>query len=112
MWTLDYEADIASDLSAFHRIDDPMQIDGPRYFSLALRLAAYAGVLAARVAKIHADEREAGNGAHSAAPGTSSAPTKVDNDVALAMLADGWAEHTTESEPVDDDPAHELEKAW
>lgn len=95
MWTLDYEADIASDLSAFHRIDDPMAIDGPRYFSLAPRLSAYSGVMAARVAKIQADEREAGSGAHSAAPGTPSAPAKVDDDIALAMLADGWAEHTT-----------------
>lgn len=99
MWTLDYEADIESDLSAFHRIDDPMQIDGPRYFILALRLAAYSGVLAARVAKIHADEREGASGARSAAVGRSTPerPSRVSDDAALAMLAlDGWAEHTAE----------------
>lgn len=100
MWTIDYEADIASDLSAFHRIDDPMQIDGPRYFSLAIRLAAYAGVLAARAEKIRQDEREAGSGAHSAARGTSTParPARVDDDVLLASLADGWVEHVTEGE--------------
>lgn len=100
MWTLDYEADIASDLSAFHRIDDPMQIDGPRYFMLALRLAAYSGVMAARVAKIHADEREGVSGARGAAVSRTTAerPARVADDVALAMLADGWAEHTTEGE--------------
>ena len=103
MWTIDYEADIASDLSAFHRIDDPMQIDGPRYFSLAIRLAAYAGVLAARVEKMRQDEREAGDGVHSAAVSRSTPErlARVDDDVALAMLADGWAEHVTEEREVE-----------
>lgn len=100
MWTTEHEADIASDLSAFHRIDDPMQIDGPRYFSLAIRLAAYSGVLAARAEKIRQDEREGGSGAHSAAQRTSTParPARVDDDVLLASLADGWVEHVTEGE--------------
>jgi hypothetical protein len=100
MWTADYEADIASDLSAFHRIDDPMTIDGPRYFSLALRLPAYSGVLAARAEKIRQDEREGGSGAHSAAPATSAAaPARVSDDMLIATLAgSGWAEHVTEEE--------------
>lgn len=99
MWTVDYEADIASDLSAFHRIDDPMTIDGPRYFSLAARLGAYAGVMQARVLALREEERKAGSGAHSAAPtaSRSEAPSRVSDDTALAMLAaDGWAEHITE----------------
>lgn len=101
MWTLDYEADIASDLSAFHRIDDPMTIDGPRYFSLAPRLSAYSGVMAARAEKIRQDEREGVSGAHSAAPTTSGSsaarPNRVSDDTALAMLsAEGWLEHVTE----------------
>lgn len=100
MWTIDYEADIASDLSAFHRVDDPMQIDGPRYFSLAIRLAAYSGVLAARAEKMRQDEREGGSGARSAAQRTSthSAPARVDDDVLIASLADGWVEHAIEGE--------------
>lgn len=98
MWTLDYEADIESDLSAFHRIDDPATMTGPRYFSLAPRLSAYSGVIAARAAKLHEEERESGRGAHSAAPtrSTPDRPARVTDDVALAMLADGWAEHVTE----------------
>ena len=103
MWTLDYEADIASDLSAFHRIDDPMTIDGPRYFSLAPRLSAYAGVMAARAEKMRQDEREGVSGAHSAAPAASASsaarPSRVSDDMALAMLeSDGWLEHVTEDE--------------
>ena len=100
MWTIDYEADIASDLSAFHRVDDPMQIDGPRYFSLAIRLAAYSGVLAARAEKMRQDEREGGSGARSNAQRTSTpaAPARVDDDVLIASLADGWVEHAIEGE--------------
>jgi hypothetical protein len=41
--------DIESDLSVFHRIDDPYSLDGPRYFRYAWRLAAYQGVMQARV---------------------------------------------------------------
>ena len=96
MWTIDYEADIASDLSAFHRIDDPMQIDGPRYFSLAIRLAAYSGVLAARAEKIRQDEREGVSGAQTYS--TPARPARVDDDVLLASLADGWVEHVTTGE--------------
>jgi len=100
MWTIDYEADIASDLSAFHRIDDPMTIDGPRYFSLAIRLAAYAGVLAARAEKIRQDEREGVSGAHGAAQhgSTPARPARVEDDVLIASLADGWVEHVIEEE--------------
>lgn len=97
MWTTEYEADIASDLSAFHRVDDPMALDGPLYFSLAIRLAAYSGVLAARAEKIRQDEREGVSGAHTAGRGTST-PAKVSDDAALAMLSDGWVEHTKEEE--------------
>lgn len=101
MWTLDYEADIASDLSAFHRVDDPMTIDGPRYFSLATRLSAYAGVMAARAEKLRQDEREGGSAPHSPAQTGASGnagPTRVSDDVAIASLADGWVEHVVESE--------------
>lgn len=99
MWTLDYEADIASDLSVFHRVDDPMTLDGPTYFERAVRLSAYSGVLAARAAQAQEDERT----------GRSSSPTGrtasavgvpagrdveiVDDTAGLAMLvAEGWAE--------------------
>lgn len=47
-WVLDHLDDIASDLSVFHRIDDVDAMDGPTYFRLAWRLAAYQGVMQAR----------------------------------------------------------------
>lgn len=45
IWVLDHQADIESDMSALHRIDDPMTLPGPRYFRLANRLAFYPGVM-------------------------------------------------------------------
>lgn len=98
MWIVesDREADIASDLSAFHRVDDPMQIDGPRYFSLAQRLTAYSGVMGAIAAEHHRQQQEGASGAHGASQGTNSAPARVSEEVALAQLSDGWVEHNTE----------------
>lgn len=45
---LDFEREIASDLSAIHRIDDPDAIGSSRYFELALFLGCYAGAVQAR----------------------------------------------------------------
>lgn len=101
MWTTVHEADIESDLSAFHRIDDPMTLDGPRYFLLACRLAAYMGVIAVRVQAETEAQNNDGSGAPTAAhaPSRESRETRVPDDVALAMLsADGWVEHHTEGE--------------
>lgn len=36
----------------FYRIDDFDEIDGPLFFRLATRAAAYTGVMAARIAKL------------------------------------------------------------
>lgn len=47
-WIVDYLDDVESDLSAFHRIDDYRTLSSARFFSLALRLGAYAGVIQAR----------------------------------------------------------------
>lgn len=82
MWTIEHEADIASDLSAFHRVDDPMTLDGPTYFSRAHRLAAYAGVMQSRVIAQQQEDAPAPRSASSPA-----APAHVPDTVALAMLA-------------------------
>lgn len=100
MWVTDYETDIESDLSAFHRVDDLITMDGPRYFRLAPLLTAYAGVMQARAV----EERQNSTERHAPAPSSrASAPTgaskvsHVEDTTALAMLAgDGWAEHATE----------------
>lgn len=98
MWIVEEEAeaDIASDLSAFHRIDDVEQIDGPRYFSLAQRLTAYSGVRAAVIMERDRREREGGPGAQGG--GSRGSSSAVSNDQAIASLSDGWVEHVkTES---------------
>jgi hypothetical protein len=100
MWVLDYEGDVESDLSAFHRVDDPMTLDAARFFSLAVRLAAYAGALNARIQNEDAQRREgtpdAGERRQSAATAPSG-PTVVSDAAAIAMLAaDGLVEHSTE----------------
>lgn len=45
---LDYLDDIESDMSAFHRVDNIWEMEGPRFFRMAFRLTAYSGVMAAR----------------------------------------------------------------
>lgn len=99
MWITEYEADVESDLSAFHRIDDPMTISGPRYFSLAVRLSAYAGVMAARAEQRRQDEEKGVSRPHVAGASASapdSRPSRVSDAAALAMLSDGWVEHEIE----------------
>lgn len=97
MWIVEgeHEADIASDLSAFHRIDDVAEIDGPRYFSLAQRLSAYSGVIGAIVAKRQADEDRATDGGQSAPRGR---VERVSEASTLAALSDGWVEHVKSGE--------------
>lgn len=67
-WVRDHLDDIASDLSVFHRIDDMYAMTGPRFFTFACRLSAYAGVMQARVAAALEDDRPAQPSA-SAGPG-------------------------------------------
>jgi hypothetical protein len=52
---LDHLADLASDFSAIHGIRDMLALPGPVFFSLAYRLSAYQGVMAARAAEQEAD---------------------------------------------------------
>ena len=47
-WVVDYLADLESDLSVFHRVDDMWSMPGPRFFRLAKRTVAYQGVMQAR----------------------------------------------------------------
>lgn len=74
---------MASDLSAFHRVDDPLTLDGPRYFMLARRLAAYTGVMAARVLELRQAEESGGK-----VPARGEQAVAVSEAAALAELAD------------------------
>lgn len=49
MWVLDHLDDLDADFRVFYRIDDFEELSGPRFLALAVRAAAYQGVMAARV---------------------------------------------------------------
>jgi hypothetical protein len=89
---VDAQDDIESDLSAFHRIDDPLSIPAPRYFMLANRLGAYTGVIQARAVERDQESREGGH-APVSSPAARDAPVRVSDDYLLDTLsADGWVE--------------------
>lgn len=99
MWIAEHETDVASDLSVFHRIDDPAELAAPKYFELAFRLGAYAGVIAARIEAEREEERKRGDSSPTGrtSPGAApSEPTRVADTTAIAMLSDGWVEHVKE----------------
>lgn len=102
MWITEHEADVASDLSAFHRIDDPMTLDGPRYFSLATRLIAYAGICQAIYLYEREEEKKGNRPATrrtASAAGSYASPVEVVPEAsALALLEPGWVEHVREGE--------------
>lgn len=91
MWALDYLDDIDSDMSAMHRVDDARTtMPAPLYFARAERLAAYPGVMQARVRKLEHDRHESGEPA-------ANTVRSMPDDVLLAQLAnEGWAEHNVE----------------
>lgn len=96
MWIVEEEAeaDVASDLSAFHRIDDVDAIDGPRYFSLAQRLTAYSGVRAAVIAERRYREEHGGSRAQGAGRGGA---TQAPEAAVLADVSE-WVEHVKPEE--------------
>ncbi len=98
MWTVDHEADIASDLSAFHRVDDVSTIDGPRYFALAQRLSAYGGVIGAIMAERQRRENDDGSGAHSGASRGGASQRSVVSDAVAIASAPEWIEHVKSEE--------------
>ena len=49
MWVLDHLPDLEADFLVFYRVEDIEALSGPRFLSLALRVFAYQGVMAARV---------------------------------------------------------------
>lgn len=55
---LDYLDDIASDFSVFHRVDDIGELPGPLFFKRAYRLAAYQGVMQARVNETAVEDQQ------------------------------------------------------
>lgn len=62
MWVLDHLEDLESDFSVLHRVEDMYSLDGPQFFRKAMRMAAYQGVMAARVAEIQERQNKKGGG--------------------------------------------------
>lgn len=71
---LDYLADLESDFSAVHRVADVYAMDGPVFFRLAHRMAAYRGVMRMH-AEADAARRETPPGA--AVPARPGPPRRV-----------------------------------
>lgn len=81
-------------MSAFHRVDGPRDtMPGPLYFTRAVRLGAYAGVLQARAAQERADrDGELDRAPVGASRGSRAA--EVSDTVMLTKLAnEGWADY-------------------
>ena len=86
-WVLDHWADIESDMSVFHRIDDVDQMDAPRFFQLARRLIHYRGALRDRLMEEANGSQPAPGVAGQAAP-VDLTPQAVQQDPALRGLVE------------------------
>lgn len=58
IWLTEIWDDVESDLSAYHRIEDPQRLAGWRLMKLAARLHAYGGAVAFRLKQFEADSRQ------------------------------------------------------
>jgi hypothetical protein len=90
-WVLDMLDDIASDMSAFHRVDDIEAMPTGRFFAFAARLPAYRGAVRFRFEQV-ADQLtpeppRAGGVRH--APATAGATEVPSTPVALTALVPG-----------------------
>jgi hypothetical protein len=83
---LDYLDDIASDMSAFHRVDDVMELSGPVFFKLAWRLPAYAGVMQSRA--IAASHEESAAPASAQSPAYSPGRQQINPGTQTTLRAD------------------------
>lgn len=105
-WVLDHLADLESDFSAIHRVDDMYALDTATFFSRVYRMSAYQGVIRMRVEaeqerqERRAQRRPATAARPPAAPvaGPGSAPTPEGArmvPLAALMFESGQGEHKT-----------------
>ena len=74
IWAVDMEGDVASDLSALHRIDDMYGMGSRRWAQLVPRLIAYPGAVQFRFKMQAQQEKEREQEAPAAPPGLSLVP--------------------------------------
>lgn len=97
MWVIDHLPEVRSDMSAFHRIDDPFSLGSAEFFELAEWLPAYPG---ACQTMIRAELERGLHGGNAPAIGSSrtnrtlealNAPdaTRVDDPAQLAVITAG-----------------------
>lgn len=79
---LNHLADVESDFSAIHRIDNIWDMDSARFFKLAERLAAYQGTIRMRAESQAVRDREAGQARGN---GGAAAPVRTRQEVAAAV---------------------------
>ena len=85
-WVTDHLADLESDLSVLHRVDDMWSMPGAKFLRLAKRTVAYLGVMQARAqALIDADKAETGDA--TPIPASRSAPQRVVEGTQAAVEA-------------------------
>lgn len=85
-WVTDHLADLESDLSVLHRVDDMWSMPGAKFLRLAKRTVAYRGVMQARAqALMDADAQEATPAATT--PVARSQPGVVEIDATPAAVA-------------------------
>ena len=69
MWLPAHLADIESDMSAVHRVDDIYSMPAPKFFSLAWRLPHYQGVMRDRVIALQREQEDTQPGSPAPAAG-------------------------------------------
>lgn len=85
---LDYQPEIRSDLSVFHRVDDVEEIGSARYYELAELLPLYEGALRARlVAEVQANNPSGIPTATTAAPGGGEEVRHIDDPHELEAIS-------------------------
>lgn len=81
-----YWGDVVSDLSSFHRVDDPESLSADRLWALVERLPAYDGVLAARLRKEDEDRNPQSTGSSGSREAPRHYDDLADNPDALALF--------------------------
>jgi hypothetical protein len=81
-------ADIESDMSVFHRVDDIWQMKPARFFMLAHRLPAYQGVMRERTLAAQREQEPQAAGPRAPAASAPRTPAPRDKLVTRAALND------------------------
>jgi hypothetical protein len=88
MWLPAHLADVESDMSAVHRVDDIDDLPAPKFFSYAWRLPHYRGVMRDRVIALQDDQEDTGPAPAAQARQPARAPAASSQPVTETALSD------------------------